>query len=274
MRESGILMPVASLPGPFGIAHWAKAHMILWIFWARAGQHVWQILPLSPTGFGDSPYQSCSAFAGSPWFIDFEPLRRRGLLKKQEYAGLSFGKMPRAVDYGAVRETHFAVLRKAFARFSKWYPDDYYHFCYEQGWWLEDYALFMTAKGLEGGRDYRQWPRRCACTRRAPFGNWYARHEDEVHFWKFCQYEFFAQWRALKAYANERGVRILGDIPIYVSPDSADVWAGRELFWLDEAGLPRDVAGCRRIIFLPTASFGATRCTTGPGMRARIMTGG
>ena len=158
MRESGILMPVSSLPGPFGIGTLGKGAYDFVDFLAHAGQRVWQILPLSPTGFGDSPYQSCSAFAGSPLFIDFEPLRRRGLLKKQEYAGLSFGKTPRAVDYGAVRETHFAVLRKAFARFSKWYPDDYYHFCYEQGWWLEDYALFMTAKDLEDGGDYRQWP--------------------------------------------------------------------------------------------------------------------
>ena len=106
MRESGILMPVSSLPGPFGIGTLGKGAYDFVDFLARAGQHVWQILPLSPTGFGDSPYQSCSAFAGSPLFIDFEPLRRRGLLKKQEYAGLSFGKMPRAVDYDAVREYH------------------------------------------------------------------------------------------------------------------------------------------------------------------------
>lgn len=190
MRESGILMPVSSLPGPFGIGTLGKGAYDFVDFLAHAGQRVWQILPLSPTGFGDSPYQSCSAFAGSPLFIDFEPLRRRGLLKKQEYAGLSFGKMPRAVDYDAVRETHFAVLRKAFARFSKWYPDDYYHFCYEQGWWLEDYALFMTAKGLEGGRDYRQWPEALRMHEAGAIRELYARHEDEVHFWKFCQYEF------------------------------------------------------------------------------------
>ena len=244
MRESGILMPVASVPGPFGIGTLGKGAYDFVDFLVRAGQHVWQILPLSPTGFGDSPYQSCSAFAGNPYFIDFEPLCRRGLLKKQEYAGISFGRAPCAVDYDAVRETHFAVLRRAFARFSKWYPDDYYHFCYEQGWWLEDYALFMTAKGLEGGRDYRQWPEALRMHEAGAIRELYAKHEAEVHFWKFCQYEFFTQWRALKAYANEKGVRILGDIPIYVSPDSADVWAGRELFWLDEAGLPREVAGC------------------------------
>ena len=244
MRESGILMPVASVPGPFGIGTLGKGAYDFVDFLVRAGQHVWQILPLSPTGFGDSPYQSCSAFAGNPYFIDFEPLCRRGLLKKQEYAGISFGRAPCAVDYDAVRETHFAVLRRAFARFSKWYPDDYYHFCYEQGWWLEDYALFMTAKGLEGGRDYRQWPEALRMHEAGAIQELYAKHEAEVHFWKFCQYEFFTQWRALKAYANEKGVRILGDIPIYVSPDSADVWAGRELFWLDEAGLPREVAGC------------------------------
>ena len=244
MRESGILMPVSSLPGPFGIGTLGKSAYDFVDFLARAGQRVWQILPLSPTGFGNSPYQSCSAFAASPYFIDFEPLRKKGLLKREEYAALPFGKTPAAVDYDAVRETHFSVLRKAFARFSKWYPDDYYHFCYEQGWWLEDYALFMTAKGLEGGRHYQQWPEALRMHEAGAIQELYARHETEVHFWKFCQYEFFAQWRALKAYANEKGVRILGDIPIYVSPDSADVWAGRELFWLDEAGLPKEVAGC------------------------------
>nr|WP_317328606.1 4-alpha-glucanotransferase [Ruthenibacterium lactatiformans] len=119
MRESGILMPVASVPGPFGIGTLGKGAYDFVDFLVRAGQHVWQILPLSPTGFGDSPYQSCSAFAGNPYFIDFEPLCRRGLLKKQEYAGISFGRAPCAVDYDAVRETHFAVLRRAFARFSK-----------------------------------------------------------------------------------------------------------------------------------------------------------
>ena len=274
MRESGILMPVSSLPGPFGIGTLGKGAYDFVDFLARAGQRVWQILPLSPTGFGDSPYQSCSAFAGSPWFIDFEPLRRRGLLKKQEYAGISFGRAPCAVDYDAVRETHFAVLRRAFARFSKWYPDDYYHFCYEQGWWLEDYALFMTAKGLEGGRDYRQWPEALRMHEAGAIRELYAGHEAEVHFWKFCQYEFFAQWRALKAYANERACAFWGIFPSMSRPIPPTYGPGASCSGWTRRACPGMWRAARRIIFQPTASFGVTRCTTGPGTRARIMTGG
>lgn len=243
MRESGILMPVASLPGPFGIGTLGKPAYDFIDFLKKAHQAVWQILPVSPTGFGDSPYQSCSAFAGNPYFIDFDLLRRDGLLKKSDYETLRFGTDGK-VDYETVEKTHFAVLRKAFAKFSKWYPDDYYHFCYEQGWWLEDYALFMTAKGLNGGVHYRQWPQPQRDHAQSAIDALYAEHESEVHFWKFCQYEFQRQWRALKAHAQKQGVRILGDLPIYVSADSADVWAGPQLFQLDEDGTPTTVAGC------------------------------
>lgn len=243
MRESGILMPVASLPGPFGIGTLGKPAYQFIDFLKKSRQAVWQILPVSPTGFGDSPYQSCSAFAGNPYFIDFDLLQKDGLLKKSDYANLVYGKAD-TVDYETVSETHFAVLRKAFAKFSQWYPDDYYHFCYEQGWWLEDYALFMTAKGLNGGVHYRQWPKDQRDHEKSAIDALYARHENEVHFWKFCQYEFQRQWRAMKEYAQKQGVRILGDLPIYVSADSADVWAGSQLFQLEEDGTPKAVAGC------------------------------
>ena len=149
-----------------------------------------------------------------------------------------------------MEKTHFAVLRKAFAKFSKWYPDDYYHFCYEQGWWLEDYALFMTAKGLNGGVHYRQWPQPQRDHAQSAIDALYAEHESEVHFWKFCQYEFQRQWRALKAHAQKQGVRILGDLPIYVSADSADVWAGPQLFQLDEDGTPIGRGGLPAGLFL------------------------
>ncbi len=244
MRESGILMPVASLPGPFGIGTLGKGAYDFVDFLAKAGQHVWQILPLSPTGYGNSPYQSCSAFAVNPCLIDFEPLCKAGLLKKADFMPLYASTVCSKVDYDRVQETHFSVLRKAFEKFSAWYPDDYYHFCYEQGWWLEDYALFMTARGLQHGLCYQQWPQALRDHDAQAIQELYRNHEKEVHFWKFCQYEFFAQWRALKAHANEKGIRILGDVPIYVSPDSADVWAGRKLFWLDEKGRPKEVAGC------------------------------
>ena len=244
MRKSGILMPVASLPGPYGIGSLGKPAFAFIDFLKKAGQKVWQMLPLSPTGFGDSPYQSCSAFAGNPYFIDLDILRKKGLLKKGEYGAKECCTNEGAVDYAALYHSRYGVLRKAFARFSTWYPDDYYRFCYEQGWWLEDYALYMTAKGLYEGKSYLEWPEPVRSHTPEAIRQLYAEHEAEVHFWKFCQYEFSLQWTALKAYAGENGIEIMGDIPIYVAADSADVWAAPELFLLDACGAPKEVAGC------------------------------
>lgn len=244
MRKSGILMPMASLPGAYGIGTLGKPSFAFVDFLKKAGQTVWQLLPLSPTGYGDSPYQSCSAFAGNPYFIDLDLLRKDGLLKKGEYESLDYGQSEAAVDYGKMYRVRFSVLRKAFARFSVWYPDDYYHFCYEQGWWLEDYALYMTAKGLADGKCYLDWPEDVRLHKKEAIDRLYAGHEKEVHFWKFCQYEFRRQWMALKAYAAGQGIEIMGDIPIYVAADSADVWASPELFLLGKDGAPAEVAGC------------------------------
>ncbi len=246
MRKSGILLPVASVPGAYGIGTLGKPAFQFVDFLQRAGQGIWQMLPLSPTGFGDSPYQSCSAFAGNPYFIDPDLLRKDGLLTKAECEAEAkrYAHKTR-IDYALLYQTRFTLLRAAFARFSAWYPDDYYHFCYEQGWWLEDYALYMTAKGLNGGKSYREWDDEAQrLHKREAIDKLYAEHEKEVHFWKFCQYEFARQWHALHGYAKEQGVSILGDIPIYVAADSADVWAAPELFDLDETGAPRSVAGC------------------------------
>ena len=244
MRKSGILMPVASLPGPYGIGSLGKPAFVFIDFLKKAGQKVWQMLPLSPTGFGDSPYQSCSAFAGNPYFIDLDILRKKGLLKKGEYGAKECCTNEGAVDYAALYHSRYGILRKAFARFSTWYPDDYYRFCYEQGWWLEDYALYMTAKGLYEGKSYLEWPEPVRSHTPEAIRQLYAEHEAEIHFWKFCQYEFSLQWTALKAYAGENGIEIMGDIPIYVAADSADVWAAPELFLLDACGAPKEVAGC------------------------------
>ena len=156
-RQCGVLMPVASLAGPYGIGSLGKSAARFVDFLSRAGQSVWQILPLSPTSFGDSPYQSPSAFAGNPYFSDLDTLRREGLLKKGEYENEAYGANPRRVDYAALYEMRYKVLRTAFERFSAWYPDDYYRFCWENRDWIEDYALFMTAKGLNGGRAYLEW---------------------------------------------------------------------------------------------------------------------
>lgn len=244
-------MPVSSLPSKYGIGTLGKAAYDFVDFLEKSKQSVWQILPLAQTGFGDSPYQSCSAFAGNPYFIDLDILAKNGLLKKSEYAHVDFGSDERKTDYEKLYKERYKVLRLAFERFAKWYPDGYYGFCYEQGWWLEDYALFMTAKLLNGSKCYLEWDEPLRKHSREAIDRLYAEHETEIHFWKFCQYQFSLQWTALKAYANGKGIKIMGDIPIYVASDSADVWAGNRLFSLDENGLPHKVAGCPPDYFAP-----------------------
>ena len=244
MRQCGVLMPVSSLPGPYGIGCLGKEAYAFVDFLAAAGQQVWQILPLAPTGFGDSPYQSCSAFAGNPYFIDLDDLARRGLLEKGEYEALAWGEKDTAVDYGAVYRLRFPVLKKAFARFAPFPDDDYYAFCFANEDWLEDYALYMAAKGESGMKSWLEWPE--PLRRRQPEALEALRRDqaEEIAFWKFLQYQFSRQWTALKAYANEKGVSVLGDMPIYVSADSADAWAGGEMFETDGQGNFSRVAGC------------------------------
>ena len=243
-RQAGLLLPLSALPSKHGIGDMGENARALIAMLAHIGVRVWQILPLSPTSFGDSPYQSPSAFAGNPYFIDLDTLRREGLLKKGEYENEAYGANPRRVDYAALYETRYKVLRTAFERFSAWYPDDYYRFCWENRDWIEDYALFMALKGENGQKSWFDWPdpvrlRQPEALRRAA-----ERLAGPVRYWKGVQYLFHRQWTALKAYANEKGVAIIGDIPIYVSPDSSDVWAGPELFQLTADRRMAAVAGC------------------------------
>ncbi len=252
-RESGILMPLASLPGPGGIGCFGREAYAFVDFLARAGQGVWQLLPLAPTGYGDSPYQSCSAFAGNPYFIDLDTLAREGLLQKEEYAFLPWGKTEGEIDYEAVYTYRFGVLRAAYARWKALrplpgcetpYPDDYYRFCFLNDAWLDDYALYMAAKEECGMRSYLEWPAPLRRREKEALAALAERRADEIGFWKFVQYQFSRQWAALKGYANGKGIRILGDLPIYVSADSADAWAGRRMFEMDGEGRPTRVAGC------------------------------
>ena len=244
MRECGVLMPVSSLPGPYGIGSFGKQAYAFVDFLAQAGQQIWQILPLSPTGYGDSPYQSCSAFAINPYFIDLDTLRDEGLLEKEEYGTIDWGESPEAVDYGALYEGRFAVLRRAYERFQAWLPDDYYTFCFWNEDWLEDYALYMTAKGLKKMKAYPEWPAPLRTRQPQALEQLRKENAEELGFWRFLQYQGYRQWMALKAYANQKGVQILGDIPIYVAADSADAWAGGKLFQVDEEGKLTRVAGC------------------------------
>ena len=254
MRESGILMPVSSLPGPYGIGCFSAEAVKFVDFLAAAGQSIWQILPLSPTGYGDSPYQSCSAFAGNPYFIDLEALCQEGLLDRDQLDEADFGSDPEVVDYGALYNGRYALLRAAYAAWrascrgrygcGMYYPDDYYAFTLASEGWLDDYALYMALKAAYEMKPWTQWPKEYRLRDPEALARYAGEHEEEIGFWKFLQYQFDKQWKKLKAYANGKGVQILGDMPIYVSADSVDAWVGGSLFELDGEGNFARVAGC------------------------------
>ena len=254
MRESGILMPVSSLPGPYGIGCFGKAAFQFVDFLSAAGQTIWQLLPLSPTGYGDSPYQSCSAFAGNPYFIDLDALKADGLLTAAQLKAEPWGTDPLSVDYGTLYTSRYKVLRAAYAAWREkyagrfgcahYYPDDYYAFTLTNERWLNDYAMYMALKTANGMKSWAEWPREYRLRDAGALAEFAAGQEEEIGFWKFLQYEFAVQWKKVKDYANEKGIKILGDIPIYVSADSVDAWVGGELFELDAQGGFARVAGC------------------------------
>ena len=223
-------------------------------FLADAGQKIWQLLPLSPTGYGDSPYQSCSAFAGNPYFIDLDALKEEGLLTAAQLKAEPWGDDPKQVDYGTLYTSRYKVLRTAYAAWRKackglhgcsdYFPDDYYAFTLSNEAWLEDYALYMALKVANGMKNWVEWERPYRLRDKAALAAFAAENEEEIGFWKFVQYKFSTQWQAVKQYANDKGVQILGDIPIYVSADSVDAWVGGKLFELDAEGRFTRVAGC------------------------------
>ena len=237
-------MHITSLPGPFGIGTMGREAYRFVDFLEAAGQSLWQILPLGPTSYGDSPYQSFSAFAGNPYLIDFDLLREDGLLLPEEYEGIRWSDTPEYVDYGRLYEQRYPVLRRAYDRFLQQKPGDYDEFCRSNEEWLPDYALFMALKDAHEGHQWCDWEE--AQKRRDPAAIAEARrcYAAEIGFVMMQQYLFAKQWFALKRYANERGIRIIGDIPIYVPRDSADVWSEPHQFELDKHYDPVEVAGC------------------------------
>ncbi|MDE7274472.1 MAG: 4-alpha-glucanotransferase [Lachnospiraceae bacterium] len=243
-RGAGILLPVTSLPSKYGIGCFSKSayEFVDWL--KAAGQSYWQILPLGPTSYGDSPYQSFSTYAGNPYFISLEALIEEGVLTEEECDEADFGEKPGTIDYGKMYESRYPLLRKAYERSDVSHNPEYLRFVEDNRWWLSDYALFMAVKDRFGGVPWTEW----AEDIRFRWGNAldYYRRElyFDIEFQQYLQYMFQKQWRELKDYANENGIRLIGDIPIYVSMDSADVWAHPELFQLDEENLPVAVAGC------------------------------
>ena len=249
MRKSGILMHITSLPSPYGIGNMGKCAYEFVDFLYEAGQAYWQILPLSPTGYGDSPYQSFSTFAGNHYLIDPDTLIAEGLLLQEEVDGVDWGHNETRVDFGCMYEHRTALLRLAYQRFV---PDEAFHqFVSENQNWLEDYALFMTLKEKFHGKDWQTWSMSLMLRIPEIVESCRAEFADAIQFQYFLQYTFFKQWEALRRYANGKGIRIIGDVPIYVPLDSADVWASPHLFQLDSSRRPRQVAGC------PPDSFSA-----------------
>lgn len=244
MRSSGVLMHISSLPSPYGIGTMGEEARKFADFLEKAGQKYWQILPICPTSYGDSPYQSFSSFAGNPYFIDLEYLCRDGLLTEEECRSFPWGEDAECVDYGVMYRSRYALLKKAYARFRTEEPEDFAAFCEDEAEWLADYALFMALKDANGGVAWTEWDRALKMRESGALAAARETYAGEIRFYQMLQYLFFKQWRELKAYVNAKGIRIIGDVPIYVAGDSADVWAQPGQFYLDENLDPIDVAGC------------------------------
>ncbi len=256
MRKSGILLPVSSIPSRYGIGTFSKEAYDFVDFLKNAGQKLWQILPLGPTGYGDSPYQSFSTFAGNPYYIDLEKLTESGYLTKEDCEVCDFGENEEYVDYEKVYFSRFKILRKAFETAFKekhlQEDADYRQFAEENSYWLEDYALYMAVKDSLAGIQWTEWEEDIRLRKPEALKAYSEKYKEDVEFYRFQQYLFNRQWKALKKYANDNGIEIVGDIPIYVAFDSADTWASPELFQLDDTCTPIAVAGC------PPDAFSAT----------------
>ena len=251
-RTAGILMPISSLPGKYGIGCFnLKAYEFV-DFLRDAGQTYWQILPIHPTSYGDSPYQSFSTFAGNPYFIDLEALIAEGVLSNAECDSVFFGDEEDDINYAALYEGRKILLTMAYERSRISENPEYQKFIADNGWWLDDYALFMALKDFFNGQCWYEWPEDIRL--RYDYALDYYRRElyFDIEYQKYLQFKFFQQYGWLKNYANSQGVKIIGDIPIYVAMDSADTWANPRLFQLDDRNMPTAVAGC------PPDGFSAT----------------
>ena len=243
-RSAGVLLAVSSLPSKYGIGCFSKEayQFVDWI--KEAGQSYWQILPLGPTGYGDSPYQSFSTYAGNPYFIDLEALIAEGVLTEEECSSIDFGKRAGTINYKKLYKGRYILLRRAYERSDISNNTEYQLFVQENGWWLHDYALYMAVKDRFGGKPWTDWAEDIRFRWENAMDYYRRELYFDIEFQMYMQFIFFKQWNTLKAYANEKGIQIIGDIPIYVAMDSADTWAHPELFQLDGENVPKAVAGC------------------------------
>ncbi len=244
MRKNGILLPISSLPSKYGIGTFSKEAYEFVDLLKEMNQSIWQILPLGPTGYGDSPYQSFSTFAGNPYYIDLDELVKEGLLTEEECNSYDWGHNEEYVDYGKIYLSRFDILKKAYQRSNIKENNDYINYCEKNHWWLHDYALYMAIKDSLGSKSWTEWNEDIRLRKESEISLFEEELKEDIEFYKYTQYLFFTQWMKLKEYANENGVSIVGDIPIYVSLDSADTWANPSLFQLDEEYKPIAVAGC------------------------------
>ena len=251
-RTAGILMPISSLPGKYGIGCFnLKAYEFV-DFLRDAGQKYWQILPIHPTSYGDSPYQSFSTFAGNPYFIDLEALIAEGVLSQAECDSVFFGNEEDDINYAALYDGRKILLTMAYERSRISENPEYQKFVADNRWWLDDYALFMALKDFFDGKCWYEWPEDIRLRYGYALDHYRRELYFDIEYQMYLQFKFFQQYGWLKNYANSQGVKIIGDIPIYVAMDSADTWANPQLFQLDERNMPTAVAGC------PPDGFSAT----------------
>ena len=242
MRGCGILMHISSLPGPYGIGTMGKEAYAFVDFLREAGQTHWQVLPLNPTGYGDSPYQSCSAYAGNHYLIDLETLVEEGMLKPEELDRISWCSQEDKVDFGLLYQNRLKVLHIAFRRFSGSY--EFARFCAANESWLADFSLFMALKDRFGGAPWYEWPDSLKYRDPDALASAHKGLHKQIRFYSFIQFLFHRQWTALRRYAGGKGISIIGDVPIYVPRDSVEVWCDPQLFQLDQELTPTVVAGC------------------------------
>lgn len=243
-RASGVLMHISSLPGNTGIGTLGKYAYQFVDYLKKYGQTYWQMLPICPTSYGDSPYQSFSTFAGNPYFIDFEKLEADGLLSRSDWENVNWGDNKNYVDYGLLYVERHKVFAKIQENFNKNIPADFEKYCADNSFWLDDYALFMAIKDAHNGASFSTWESDIKVRQPGAVVNWSERCAKRVQYYKILQYLFYKQWYELKKYANDNGIKIVGDIPIYVAADSSDVWTNPKQFALKGDLTPIEVAGC------------------------------
>lgn len=243
MRKSGILLPIFSLSSDYGIGNLGEKAYEFVDFLKKAKQSYWQILPIGPTGYGDSPYQSFSSFAGNPYFIDIDELIFQGFITKEEVVSFDFGSDEKIIDYNKLFENRLNLLSLAAINFDKQNPE-YQLFVKQEKFWLENYALFMAIKESNGMVSFQKWEDDVRLRKFAVINKLKEELKERIEFYSIVQFWFYEQWAKLKAYANENEIQIIGDIPIYVSPDSSELWADYKLFQVDQNRRMTRVAGC------------------------------